>query len=75
MNRCNNYVWCGQREHDKKYGFLNIKYPNTPIIQSSVSKIEKNFRETEHVKYVVSAGRPPINDNVLLSVAENPQIN
>lgn len=67
------------RTQQEVCNLFNIKYPNTPITQSTVSKIEKKFRETGHVKHVANAGRPKMNDNVkldvLLSVAENHQIN
>lgn len=57
---------------------FNHKYPDRPINQSVVSKIEKKFQNTGSVEDRPKTGRPVINEetklNVLLAVEENPHI-
>lgn len=73
-------IGCGDKTRTQKEvcNLFNAKYPDRPISQSTVSKIEKKFRETGHVKHIANAGRPKINENVklnvLLSTEENPHI-
>lgn len=55
---------------------FNNKYPNrAPISQSTISKIEKKYRDLGHVRDNYVKGRPTISEdvqlNVLLSVEEN----
>lgn len=56
---------------------FNNKYPERPITQSAVSKIEKKFRDLGHVRDVTK-GRPSVSDNkaldILLTVEDNPHI-
>ncbi|XP_057658360.1 uncharacterized protein LOC130895195 [Diorhabda carinulata] len=58
---------------------FNQKYPDrTPISQSTVSKIEKKFREIGHIRDAPKSGRPSISEetqlDVLLSVQERPHV-
>lgn len=72
-------VWYGDRtstQHEVSNLFI-IKHPNISITPTTVSKIEKTFGDTGHVKYVANPSRPPIYDNVKLDIflsAENLQI-
>lgn len=55
---------------------FNAKYPDRPISQSTVSKIESKFRETGDVKDIPKPGRPNVSEdqklNILLSMEDNP---
>ncbi|KAJ8949830.1 hypothetical protein NQ318_000529, partial [Aromia moschata] len=56
---------------------FNAKYPDNPITQSTVSKIESKFRETGDVKDLPKSGHPKITQDkkidIMLSMEENPQ--
>ncbi|KAJ8950240.1 hypothetical protein NQ318_006214 [Aromia moschata] len=56
---------------------FNAKYPDNPITQSTVSKIESKFRETGDVKDLPKSGRPKITldkkIDIVLSMEKNPQ--
>lgn len=55
---------------------FNDKYPERPITQSTVSKVEKKFRETGTVESARKSGRPSVNFDrkvdVLLAFEEDP---
>lgn len=64
------------RTQEEVCNLFNAKYPERPITRSTVSKIERKFRETGQVKDRVRPGRPKINDNtkldIILEVEDNP---
>lgn len=64
------------RTQQEVVGLFNTKYPDRPITQSTVSKLERKFRETGSVDDLPKVGRPNINEetklNVLLAMEENP---
>ncbi|KAJ8955433.1 hypothetical protein NQ318_003531, partial [Aromia moschata] len=66
------------RTQQEVCNLFNSKYPDNPITQSTVSKIESKFRETGDVKDLAKLGRPKItqdkNIDIVLSMEENPQI-
>lgn len=55
---------------------FNTKYPDRQITQSTVSKIERKFRDTGSVQDLPKRGRPTLNEdtklNILLAMEENP---
>lgn len=55
---------------------FNAKYPERPITQSVVSKIERKFRETGSAEDRPKTGRPALDEetklNILLTFEENP---
>lgn len=69
---------CGDltRSQREVCDMFNAKYPNRPITQSTVSKIQKKFRDTGDVKDISKSGRPQISDDkkvdILLQLEENP---
>lgn len=71
-------IGCGDRIRTQKEvcELFNIKYPDTEISQSAVSKIEKKFRESGHVRDLPRSGRPSISEdkklNMILAIEENP---
>lgn len=72
------FIGCGDmvRTQQEVCTMFNNKYPEQPITQSTVSKIEKKFREFGTVEDLPKSGRPKINDdtklNVFLALEENP---
>lgn len=64
-------IGCGDktRTQQEVCNLFNTKYPDRPISQSAVSKIERKFRETGHVKHMSNAGRPNIDENIKLNIA------
>ncbi|XP_071055356.1 histone-lysine N-methyltransferase SETMAR-like [Onthophagus taurus] len=74
-------IGCGDetRTQQEVYNLFNAKYPDRVISRSTVSKIDKKFRETGHVTHIAHAGRPKINENVklniLLAVEDDPHSN
>lgn len=72
-------IGCGDKTRTQKdvCTLFNNKYPNRETIsQSTVSKIEKKFRETGHVRDLPKGSRKPVPENkkldVLLAFEENP---
>jgi Transposase. len=71
-------IGCGDRirTQNEVCEMFNLKYPDTQITRSTVSKIERKFREAGHVRDLPRSGRPSVSDdkklNVLLSIEENP---
>lgn len=67
------------RTHEDVHNLFNATHPEHQISRSTVSRIDKKFRETGSVKDKLRTGRPTINGqiktNVLLSAIENPHIN
>lgn len=71
-------IGCGDRirtQHEVCQMF-NAKYPDTQISQSAVSRVERKFRESGHVRDLPKSGRPSISENkklnVILTIQENP---
>lgn len=57
------------RRQEEVCQLFNDKYPErNPITQSTVSKIEKKFREFGHVRDLQKRGRPAINEDVRLDI-------
>ncbi|KAJ8934736.1 hypothetical protein NQ318_001557 [Aromia moschata] len=73
------FIGCGNkiRTQQEVCNLFNAKYPDNPIIQSTVSKVESKFRETGHVKDLPKSGRPKITQDkkidIVLSIEENRQ--
>ncbi|KAJ8961723.1 hypothetical protein NQ318_021323 [Aromia moschata] len=73
------FIGCGNqtRTQQEVCNLFKAKYPDNPIIQSTVSKIESKFRETGDVKDLAKSGRPKITQDkkigIVLSMEENPQ--
>jgi len=71
-------IGCGDRirTQNQVCEMFNTKYPDTQITQSTVSRVERKFREAGHVRDLPRSGRPSISDNkklnVVLSIEENP---
>lgn len=72
-------IGCGDkvRTQTEVRNLFNAKYPNRePVSQSAISKIEKKFRETGHVKDLPKSGRKSIPEakklDVVLAFQENP---
>lgn len=71
-------IGCGDRTRTQNEvcEMFNIKYPGNRISQSTVSRIERKFREVGHVRDLPRSGRPPIPQNkkldIVLSIEENP---
>lgn len=72
-------IGCGDktRTQSEVREMFNAKYPDRPISQATVSRIERKFRETGHVRDSSKAGpNVQINEeaqlDVLLSVEEDP---
>lgn len=72
-------IGCGNKTRSQKEvcTIFNNKYPGQHVSQSTVSKIEKKFRETGHVKNIEKPGRNvQFTDekklDVLLEIEENP---
>lgn len=71
-------IGCGDktRSQEEVCNLFRTKYPERPITRSTVSKIEKKFRETGNVKDRLRPGRPKISENtklnILLEVQDNP---
>ncbi|KAJ8945251.1 hypothetical protein NQ318_016671 [Aromia moschata] len=65
------------RTQQKVCNLFNAKYPDNPITQSTVSKIESKFREPGNVKDLPKSGCPKITQDkksdIVLSMKENPQ--
>ncbi|KAJ8947311.1 hypothetical protein NQ318_004563, partial [Aromia moschata] len=72
-------IGCGNktRTQQEVCKLFNAKYPDNPITQCTVSKIESKFRETDDVKDLPKSGRPKITQdkkiNIMLSMEKNPQ--
>ncbi|KAJ8958932.1 hypothetical protein NQ318_019702 [Aromia moschata] len=73
------FIGCGNktRTQQEVCNLFNAKYPDNPITQSTVNKIESKFRETGDVKDLPKSGRPKITQDkkidIVLSMEENPQ--
>ncbi|KAJ8946464.1 hypothetical protein NQ318_004510 [Aromia moschata] len=73
------FIGCGNktRAQQEVCNLFNAKYPDNPITQSTVSKIESKFRETGDVKDLPKSGHPKITQDkkidIVLSMEENPQ--
>lgn len=72
-------IGCGDKTRTQMEvcALFNDKYPDRePIAQSTVSKIEKKFRETGHVRDLPKGSRKPVAENtkldVLLAFQEDP---
>ncbi|KAJ8960459.1 hypothetical protein NQ318_013743 [Aromia moschata] len=67
------FIGCGNkiRTQQELCNLFNAKYPDNPITQSTVSKIESKFRETGDVKDLPKSGHTKI--DIVLSMEENPQ--
>ncbi|KAJ8938690.1 hypothetical protein NQ318_015309, partial [Aromia moschata] len=65
------------RTQQEVCNLFNAKYPDNPITQSTVSKIESKCRETGDVKDLQKPRRPKITQDkkidIVLSMEENPQ--
>lgn len=66
------------RSHQEVCQLFREKYPDQPISQSTVSRIEKKFREHGVVKNLLKSGRPKkLNEDtqldVVLEIENNPQ--
>ncbi|KAJ8951411.1 hypothetical protein NQ318_006840 [Aromia moschata] len=72
------FIGCGNktRTQEEVCNLFNAKYPDNPITQSTVSKIESKFRETGDVKDLPKSGRPNITQDkqidIVLTPAEKP---
>ncbi|KAJ8955224.1 hypothetical protein NQ318_000250 [Aromia moschata] len=73
------FIGCGNkiRTQQEVCNLFNAKYPDNPITQSTVSKIEYKFRETGDVKDLPKSRRPKITQDkkidIVLSMEENSQ--
>ncbi|KAJ8957005.1 hypothetical protein NQ318_012172 [Aromia moschata] len=73
------FIGCGNktRTQQEVCNLFNAKYPDNPITQSAVNKIESKFRETGDVKDLPKSGRPKITQvkkiDIVLSMEDNTQ--
>lgn len=72
-------IGCGNKTRTQKKvcEMFNNKYPGQQLSQSTVSKIEKKFRDIGHVRNIHKPGRTPRFDeekqlDVLVEIEENP---
>lgn len=72
-------IGCGDKTRTQKEvcELFNNKYPNrVPVSQSTVSKIEKKFRETGHVRDLPKGSRKPVPEHtevdIMLAFEEDP---
>ncbi|KAJ8944282.1 hypothetical protein NQ318_009659 [Aromia moschata] len=64
------FIGCGNkiRTQQEVCNLFNAKYPDNPITQSTVSKMESKFRETGDVKDLLKSGRPKITQNKKIDI-------